>query len=364
MRVAGEPVLDEADRRRLDRAGAEAVVDETAQVRRAASPGRAWSDRCRLAWLRRRRRPAAARRRPACRRRRSAGPAPTAPAPSTTRSRSCRWCRWSRPRPGARLGAEAGVGHRRRPRPSGPASDATRASSKPKASTPSASTRQAAGARGQGGRHEGAAVGGVAGPGDEGVTRLHLAAVGAQRAGARARGRASAAAASARSGQRLRPGQKLLHSAARTARWPTICGLTSMSGAHAQHAQRLLHDLAEHRRGHLAAEVDALAAARRPSPRRRCAARRWAPGRRTRRGTCWSRSSCLPACARCRSCRPPSSRWPAPCGAVPPGLRPGCSISRTCVRGLAATARAGRRPAASCVRMETGISSPSRANTV
>ena len=100
----------------------------------------------------------------------------------------------------------------------------------------------------------------VAGPGDERIVtaaaprRLSVMSAGAPfdwpptRSGQRSVGGCGGA------GQGRRH-QKLSCSAT-TGTWRvTICAFTSRSGCHVHHAQRLLHDFAEHRRGHVATEI-------------------------------------------------------------------------------------------------------------
>ena len=151
-----------------------------------------------------------------------------------------------------------------------------------------------------------APVGGGAGPGDEARRparrwRLSRAARRVTRACSQPRGFGGAGEFAASEASPPRPACR-----------PTICGLTFRSGCTPSMRSVCCTDRAEHRRGDVAAEV--LARARLVDHHRDDDARvaRSARCRRTRRGTCWSRSPCLPACRRCRSCRRPSSPASAP----------------------------------------------------
>ena len=239
--------------------------------------------------------------------------------------------------------AEEGVGDRRRPRPSGRAARRCARRRSRRRPTPSASTRQAAAPAASAAgtkRRPSVAWPGQAMKASPGCT---LAAVGAQRA-AHARGQ-PARGGVGRAVRRVRP---CLRSS--PARPRTACGddlrLDVEVRRHVHHAQRLLHHLAEHRRGHVAAVVHALA--RLVDHHRDDDARvaRSAPCRRTRRGTCCRvalafllvRGAGLAAhriadglrlAARCRRGRRPAAASRAP----------RCAVSATCTR----------MPAAGCV---------------
>ena len=135
-------------------------------------------------------------------------------------------------------------------------------------------------------------------------------------------------------------------------------------GRHAHHAQRLLHDLAEHRRGDVAAVV--LAVARLVDHHRDDDARlaRSAPCRRTTSGTCSARSR---AFLLVRGAGLAADRVAERLRLRRGAARAGGQAAASRAPRARSSARTRARRRAGCglaLSIVTGISSPSRANTV